>query len=352
VINRETLCQVLEKAHKAVGENSLFPVFQCFRIKDEKVLGTNGVCSILITSEEVKQLQLDCTVPAKIFLDTLRNLSAKDIDIEQEDGKLKISSGRVKGKFVTLDKTMNLPFPDHSNVVWMDVPDSLIKALTLCKEVASKDETIGTLCGVLIDNDIIYATDRHRAVRCLIKPSLNARVIMPTRFISILSSFADDMESVQITEEAAGRFFYAKLKDGTVLSTCLIEGDYPNLDNFFPGTDKMDVIEFVDSIETVLRKHVVLLKEMRDIDKDVKVVIEGNKCSIKSTEPKLAALDEEVDLKTTVNTLISFYINPLFLTEVSKGVNTFYIDPEDGIILLITPLFEYIALTKADVEKR
>lgn len=342
MIDKKLLVSAFEKASKAVGENALLPVFQCFRIKGGIIVATDGICTIQTQLKELEALALDCAIPARIFLDLVKNLSVKEVDVVVEDNKLTLSATGLKGKFVTLDKGALLPIPDFSKVEWKDISGDFLHDLSLCRLVVSKDETSGVLCGVRVQNDRCFGTDKYRVVRCTIKVPTGVDAIFPSKFVDVACSFKSDVSAIGVDKSS----FYIRLKDGTIVSTVLLEGTYLDMDQFFPDLTTLERIIFSVSVKELVERHVMFLREVRDIDKETLVVVEGTKVTFTTVEDKLGTLEEDVLLTAPPTTNFTFAINPIFLKEMSGTVKEFYYGSGRGIVAFQRDSFEYLALTK------
>jgi DNA polymerase III sliding clamp (beta) subunit (PCNA family) len=342
VVDKKLLVQAFETAGRAVGENAILPEFQCFRIKGSTIFTTDGSCSILTSLPELEVEKLDCIVPARIFLDLLKSLDVKELEIKQENDKLSVTSQGVRGKFITLEQASHLNFPSYSDMVWTPIDSSLIIKLGMCRLVVSKDETTGVLCGVCVKDGNLYGTDKYRVVRCFNGFQKDLNVIIPSKFVEMLQSFKDKVTDVNYD----GQKMCFRLKDGTILSTCLLVGDYPDMDKFFPDVTTMQKLEFEADVKDIISRHIVFQKEIRDIDKEVLVVLTDGSCEFRSIEPKLGSLNEDVKLKTKSDASFSFIINPLFLVTMPKAMEEFFFDPKQSLVAFKKDDFEYIVLAK------
>ncbi len=344
MIDKKLLVSAFEKASKAVGENALLPVFQCFRIKGDTIVTTDGICTIQTKLPELATLNLDCAIPARIFLDLIKNLSVKEVDIIVEDDKLTLSSTGLKGKFVTLDKSALLPIPDFSKVEWKEIAGDFLHDLALCRLVVSKDETSGVLCGVQIKDDRSFGTDKYRVVRTILKTPTGVNAIFPAKYVDIAGSFKAEVASIGVDRAC----FYIQLKDGTIVSTVLLEGVYPDMNQFFVDMDMaaMEKITFPAAIQELVERHITFLREVRDVDKETQVKVDGTKITFTSVEEKLGTLEEDITLATAPTTNFTFAINPIFLKEMSGAVKEFYYGSGRGIVTFQRDNFQYMVLTK------
>lgn len=341
MIDKKLLVSAFEKASKAVGENALLPVFQCFRIKGDIIVSTDGICTIQTQLKDLETVNLDCAIPARIFLDLIKNLSVKEVDILVEDDKLTLSSKGLKGKFVTLDKSALLPIPDFSKVTWKEIAGDFLHHLALCRLVVSKDETAGVKCGVHVNSNKVYGTDNYRLVRCTCDVTF-PEVTFPAKFVDIANSFKSEVAAVAFD----GNCFYVKLKDGSVVSTVLLEGKYPEVDGLFPDLSTFEKIVFPEAIQELVERHITFLKEVRDVDKETQIVVEGTKLTFTSVELKLGTLEEDVTLAVPTKGNFTFTINPLFLKEMSGAVKEFYYGSDRGVVAFQRDNFQYLVLTK------
>lgn len=277
-ISRGALLPALSAVIKAVERRSTIPILQYVRLSygDEALLITSTNLDVEICAKvEVKALKAfsDFTLPAGVFHDAVRKLPESAEIKFQLDGKpnsesFTISAGRSRFKLNSLAAN---DFPEMAAPAFthrMTMPaKQLAAALDLISFAISTEETRYYLNGIywhitgLMDEAKLaaVATDGHRLAlhKMPLPEDLTTDmpgVIIPRRTIILLSSLsAGDSDVIIDLSINKIRFTFA---DGTVLSSKLIDGTFPEYERVIPRDNenvfKIDVEPAKQAIDRVL----------------------------------------------------------------------------------------------------
>ena len=345
-IDRLALIESLDMVAPALGTNVLVPAFQCFQFDGHKISATDG--ATVIRTECGIDTGLSCVVPAPQFLSLLKSLTCKEIEIEESKTNIVVKTvrGTVKGTFTTVVKVAPLPIPDCAMIqggefsVFMD-------ALNFCRYNVSKDEANGPYCGIRIDGNTAYSTDKYR----IAKYDLGAKyfdtpITVPIKFVNALLKHRNEVVELGAKDD---RFLVAVLTDGTILYSSLLEGVYRDLEEMFPAADsEFTKVEFPELLKDMLDRHIAFLRNIDVTSKLIKVSIADKTCTIVSTDKDLGTLEEELELAASVGNQIEFDINPLFWKDVSQISNEF--NYYEGYILFLTDKLTYLCREAVEVK--
>lgn len=339
-LNRSKLVEDLSFFEKALGRNALFPMFQCFHIVGSSVLATDGSC--MITGDLEADSGLNCSVPGRELLSLIKGLDSEKVELIQKRDKVHVETipVRTTAKFLTVGESQSLRFPSYEGLKWFDVPEGLLTGLRCCSFAVASDETSGVLTGVYVVNDEVYGTDKSRAARFFLEKPVDFDAVVPVRFVEIVDSCFDDIESTAITENR----IYIRLNNGTHVSSGLLEGNYPSLDQYFPNSESMERVEFEKEIASTIERHVSFLSGTRKIDKHTELTIQGDLCKWLSIDKGLGRIEDVTSLKNKPSEDLVIALNPEFLKEIN--FSKFYYDPKEGKILIKEGDLEYLVLDR------
>ncbi|MBU4310772.1 DNA polymerase III subunit beta, partial [bacterium] len=180
------------------------------------------------------------TIPAKRFSDIVRELPEGPVEMEAEDSQMKISSSGI------FFKVLGLPaeeFPTLSGVESenrFSLDSQLLRGMVQKTIFAnSRDETRYILNGSYLemetDRIIMTATDGHRlaTVSRRIEKGLKKKIgaIIPTKALNELNRLLEEPKEV---EAAIGENQISFSLDGIILSSKLIEGQFPDYKQLIP----------------------------------------------------------------------------------------------------------------------
>ena len=344
-VDRALLVEDLEKVVPAVGTNVLVPAFQCFQFYNNEVVATDGV--LVIEKSLQQECGLNCVVPASQLLKLLQGLRDKEVDIEENtEGNLTVKSvrGSLRGDFNVVSGIQRDVFPT-CEMLELDGEKKkvLIEALKFCRYNVSRDEANGIYCGIIIEGDRVYSTDKYRVARYVLsQPLFDVPVILPPKLVDILLRYQKFVTHVGLTVQNQ---LVVNMEDGTTMYSALLEGKYEDLNTFFPDETPELVAEFPESLCPVLERHIAFLKDIDPTSKTTKISIEGNICTVLSKDIVLGQLEESVELTGKEVKAVSFEVNPLFLRDVTQVSKKLYY--RDGLILFMTDNLSYVCRESA-----
>jgi DNA polymerase III subunit beta len=183
-------------------------------------------------------------LPARLLLDIVRALPADDISLELRTAEqdMELISGSAVFHLRTLRIEDFPTLPDPSVETRMALPaDAFVQTIERVARSASKDETRPVLTGILISASgqelRMVATDSYRlsvkqtALETRLDESFEANV--PARALQELTRIAQQTQSSEVAISLQQNQVVFEL-DGVILSSRLIEGQFPNYRQLIP----------------------------------------------------------------------------------------------------------------------
>ena len=266
IVNSSYLLKQLTNINGVITSNPVVPILENFLFEIDKAnltvtasdLQTSMITEITIESKEKGSI----AVPARILLDTLKNLPDQPVtfSIDQTSYSIEISSDNGRYKLAGENATDFPKVPSVSNDFSASVSsDVLAKAINNSIFATSRDELRPAMTGVYVNlgekNTTFVATDGHRLVRYRrsdVKSETANAIIIPRKALTILkATLPSDNTDVSIDFNLSNAFF----KFGNIRMICrLIDERYPDYENVIPASSTIKmVINRVDFLSSLKR---------------------------------------------------------------------------------------------------
>jgi len=183
-------------------------------------------------------------LPARLLLDVVRSLSDSSVVLElrtaEQDVEVTAGSATFHIRTLRSEDFPPLPEPDRDAVV--EVPaQAFVETVTTVARAASRDETRPVLTGILVSatgSEVrMTATDSYRlsvkrtALDAALEGSFEANV--PARALQELARIAQAAEAETLSVGVGANQVVFEVA-GAVLSSRLIDGQFPNVDQLLP----------------------------------------------------------------------------------------------------------------------
>jgi DNA polymerase-3 subunit beta len=249
VVSSTALLKQLTAINGVITTNPVVPILEnfLFEVSVGKLtvyasdLQTSMITEIVVESKEKGNI----AVPAKILLDTLKNLPEQPVTftIDEETYSIEISSDNGRYKLSGENATDFPRVPAVKNGYAVDVPsDILTRAISSTIFAASNDELKPQMTGVFINisdaNTTFVATDGHRLIRYrrsdIASESQNT-LLIPKKALNLLkASLPTDNTLVKMEFNASNAFFsFANIK----MICRLIDERFPDYENAIPANN-------------------------------------------------------------------------------------------------------------------
>ena len=286
--------------------------------------GTDLELSIQTTLEVESCSEGTITVPGKKMHEILRELSPGTVEVTvAKNNAVNIKAGKAFFKIMGLakDDFPKVVRPDLSEAV--EVEQGLFKeCLTLTSFAVSHDETRYVLNGIYIqigDKGIRFVSTDGRRLAFIEKklpnpPATTIEMILPTKAIQELGKILRSEGTLKmLVTKTQAHFDFGK----TLLSTRLIEGNFPNYEQVIPKEEKIISQVRREELLQALRRAAVLTTPDSQL---VKFDFLKDRVLISSRSPNLGEAREEIPAQGQ-GAELAIGFNPNYLLDVLKNLD-------------------------------
>ena len=267
IVNSSYLLKQLSNINGVITTNPVVPILENFLFEIEKSnltvtasdLQTSMITEITVESKEKGNI----AVPARILLDTLKNLPDQPVtfSIDESTYSIEISSDNGRYKLSGENATDFPKVPSLSNDFSAQVSSEVLaRAVNNTIFATSNDELRPAMTGVYMNlgekNATFVATDGHRLVRYRrtdLKSENGNSIIIPRKALNLLkATLPTENTDVTIDFNMSNAFF----KFGNIRMICrLIDERFPDYENVIPATStiKMTInrLDFLSSLKRI-----------------------------------------------------------------------------------------------------
>jgi DNA polymerase-3 subunit beta len=272
-IQREVFLQPLSQVVGVVERRQTLPVLANFllvaRDGSLSVTGTDMEVEMVGTVSASVEQEGEITVPARKLVDIVRALAdGSNITFSVKDEKVTMSAGRSRYTLSTLPAA-EFPATDQvdiqENVV---LPEKALKLLLDRTAFAMANQDVRYyLNGMLFDfrggKLRTVATDGHRLAVCDhdqgVEVKGDRQLIVPRKGVMELTRLLDD-SSNEVTL-SLGRSHVRLVKDGTMFTSKLIDGRFPDFEAVIPAGADKQIIADRTTLTVALQRAAILSNE-------------------------------------------------------------------------------------------
>jgi DNA polymerase-3 subunit beta len=277
-------------------------------------------------------------LPARLTLDVARSLPADQVSLELRSSEqdVEIISGTATFHIRTLRGEDFPPLPQAGGDTAVTVPaQAFVETIGKVARSASRDETRPILTGVLVSATgqelRMVATDSYRlsvketTLEEALSGSFEANV--PARALQELARIAQQAGSDQLTAGVQDNQIVFEV-DGTVLSSRLIDGQFPNYRQLLPETFEHELHITASEITDVVRR----ISLMAQKNAPLRLAFAEGELTVSAQTPDVGEASESLPVPFQGEPLeVGF--NPEFLRDGLESIET-----GDVILKLISPL--------------
>lgn len=305
IVSSSYLLKQLAAINGVITTNPVVPILEnfLFEIADGKLTVTaSDLQTSMITELEVEAKENgSIAVPAKILLETLRNLPEQPVtfSIDENSYSIEINSdnGRYKLSGENATDFPKVPTVSDGNSVNIS-SDVLGNAINNTILATSNDELRPAMTGVYLNlsdtNTTFVATDGHRLIRYRrvdIASDAGTSMIIPRKALNLLkSTLPSGNTNVNVEFNVANAFFQF---DGVRMVCRLIDERFPDYENVIPTNNDNEMT--IDRLE--------LLGSLK------RIAIYANKTThqvrLKITGSELVISSEDLDFSNEANERLS-----------------------------------------------
>ena len=247
IVNSAYLLKQLSNINGVITTNPVVPILENFLFELEK--GSLTVTASDLQTSMITELQVESkekgsiAVPARILLDTLKNLPEQPVTFSIDDStySIEIISDNGRYKLAGENATDFPKVPTVSNDFTADISSEVLsRAINNTIFATSNDELRPAMTGVYVNlgekNTTFVATDGHRLVRYRrtdVKSDNGNSIIIPRKALNLLkATLPAENTEVSLNFNMSNAFF----KFGNIKMICrLIDERFPDYDNVIPS---------------------------------------------------------------------------------------------------------------------
>jgi DNA polymerase-3 subunit beta len=244
-VSSSDLLKHLQIAGGAIGSNPVLPILEDFLFTIEgrnlTISATDLETSIITTVDVNSDGNGRVAVPARILLDTLKELPGQPVtfNVNEENFGIEITSAYGKYKLAgeNGDEFPNIPQAEEVDTVTLN--SSLLgKAISKTLFATSNDDLRPAMTGVYLQVDFnkltFVATDAHKLVKYTfsnVNSQVSTSFIIPKKALNLLKGSLPSDEDLKLSFNNANAFFSA----GNIHLVCrLIDARYPDYNAVIP----------------------------------------------------------------------------------------------------------------------
>jgi DNA polymerase-3 subunit beta len=246
IVNSAYLLKQLSNINGVITTNPVVPILENFLFELDKGgltvtasdLQTSMITEIQVESKEKGSI----AVPARILLDTLKNLPEQPVtfSIDESTYSIEIISDNGRYKLSGENATDFPKVPNVSNDFSAEISSEVLaRAVNNTIFATSNDELRPAMTGVFVNlgekNTTFVATDGHRLVRYRrtdVKSDNGSSIIIPRKALNLLkATLPTENTEVSVNFNLSNAFF----KFGNIRMICrLIDERFPDYENVIP----------------------------------------------------------------------------------------------------------------------
>jgi len=311
-IQREVFLQPLSQVVGVVERRQTLPVLANFLL-----VARGGKVSVTGTDMEVELIgsvaaevaqEGEITIPARKLVDIVRALpDGSSIEVVVKDEKATLTAGRSRFTLSTLPAN-EFPATDQVEAQeQLQLAESALKTLLDKTAFAMANQDVRYyLNGMLFDiregRLRTVATDGHRLAVCDLEGEVAAKgdrqLIVPRKGVLELSRMLDD--SSEEVNLSIGRSHVRLTKDGTVFTSKLIDGRFPDYQAVIPvGADKQMLLDREAFMHALQRAAILSNEKYRG----VRLEASGDSLRIVAHNPQHEEAVEEIEAELNFESL-------------------------------------------------
>ena len=327
-ILQKDLAKTLSYASRFVSTRSQIPILANLKLiaKGAKLViqATNLEMSISSSVGAKIEEEGEIAISARTLTDLVNNLRSEKILFDSDDGEtLKIEAHTFKGKISGLN-TADFP----------EIPESMENPIVLPKELfingvaqtlfsASPDDTRPALSGILFllvkDSLSLVSSDGFRLSKkeIALKDASDSKFIVPRAVLSEVSKISPNVESLSFSVNSGDKQIIFALDD-TVISSRLVEGEYPPFERIIPANSSTVVNVDKDDFENAIKIAAIFAREGANI---VKLELSEESLNVSAESSKSGKEDSKVEAKIE-GPMMSILYNYRYIEEflaITKG---------------------------------
>jgi DNA polymerase-3 subunit beta len=280
----------------------------------------------------------EAVLPARLLLDVVRTLPAEQTSLElrpaQQDVELVCGGSLFHLRTLRAEDFPSLPTVADGERVALPA-EAFVRTVEQVARAASRDETRPVLTGILIsasDHELrMVATDSYRLSikRAHLEKPLEGRIEanVPARALQELARMAQQSQAADLTAGVGQNQVVFEL-EGTVLSSRIIEGQFPNYRQLIPESVEHELRLSTTELADVVRRISLLAQKTAPL----RLAFSEGELTISAKTPDVGEASETIPVPFH-GEHFEIGFNPEFLRD---GLDS--LDTDELVMKLISPL--------------
>ncbi len=302
-INNEDLLQGLGRIQAIVERRGTLPILSNVLIKAHSdgltLAATDLEVGVVSTHPAEIEEEGSVTLAAKKLFEIVRELDESEVQVVLESGaRVGIECGSARFSLLSISPEEYPTIPGADGVTFVELEASLLaEMIDRTLYATSSDETRYNLNGVYMelteDSRVRFvATDGHRLAKIDKAPSspvafLKKGIIVPRKGMSEIRKLCDETEGA--VEIGLGEGFLIVRRPGLLLSSRLIDGEFPDYNQVLPGNFRIRLVVDRDRLIHVLRRIALLAHER---SRGFRFALEKGELELSASNPDLGEARE------------------------------------------------------------
>jgi DNA polymerase III subunit beta len=357
-VSKEKLSVSLQKVNSIISTRSTLQILGNVLLEAENnklILSTTDLDIRIKTEIEAEVLeQGKTTLPARKFYEIVRELYGEDIRLEKIENHIKINCGNSNFRLLGLPADdFPLPLKVASIRQFTVKQVELDRMLNLISYAVNQDDSRKALSGILFsiseNNFISVATDGRRLA--LVEKTMDnftgedGDIILPVKSANELSRLLG--KTGDVTVDIAKNMITFTIDDSTVMTSKLIDENYPNYKQVIPVSFSRNIELPRESFAAVLRRVSLVVSERSFF---VKIFFSNNKLELSATSTDVGESNDSIEIEydgpeTTVSFNPTYLLEPLnridsdnIVMKMNDGYSPVALSNEDGFLYVIMPM--------------
>ena len=302
---QENLVKAVTQASRFASTRSQLPILGNILLKATKtklsVSSTNLEISVLTQIGAKIEEEGEISIPSKVITELIGNLPKGQITMESEKEQLKVTTSGFTSKVLGMNASDFPKIPGSLTSPFSLPKKEILESLSQVSFATSTDETRPILTGVLFILDMksltLVATDGFRLSKKKINltsqknESGDQKIVIPKGILGELGRSLEEVTEVKLEIQEEEKQILFESGD-VVLSSRLLEGDYPDFEKIIPKNSLISVRLDKEDFQRAVKLASIFAREAANI-----VKIKLSKDSVKVSAESSASGSQEMDVE-------------------------------------------------------
>lgn len=317
---QESLSKAVTQASRFASTRSQLPILGNILLKATKtkltISSTNLEISVLTQIGAKIEEDGEISIPSKVISELVNNLPKEQVKLESEKEQLKITTSGFSSKILGIDATDFPKIPGTLAKPFSLPKKEILESLSQVVFATSTDETRPVLTGVLVilgkGSVTLVATDGFRLSQKKVvlssqknEPS-GQRIVIPKGVLGEIGRSIEEVDEVDLEIQEKEKQVIFGLGD-VVLSSRLLEGEYPDFEKIIPKSStisvRLDKEEFLRSVKlaSIFAREAANIVKLKLFKDSVKVLAESGSSGSQETDVEAKTEGDIKDFEIAFN---------------------------------------------------